>query len=201
MFPQALQLTHYNQEQKKMIQLKKSGSSTALLISACFASVFLFACAHKPAPGSAGTDSALGSRPDIQDHVDTAEEMGSDSGKIAGLDSIHFDYDSASLNADNRALAKKDVEWINSHPGVKVQIEGHCDRHGSTEYNLALGERRAKVVQHYFIDLGIPAARISIISYGKEKPLDSAETDAADQMNRRANFKPLGPAVKVSTSK
>lgn len=116
--------------------------------------------------------------------------QGSDSGQIDGLESVHFDYDKSAITADGRASAQKDADWMKAHPDTNVQIEGHCDRHGSIEYNLALGERRAKTVRTYMINLGVNGKRLSTISYGKEKPLDSAETESADAKNRRANFVP-----------
>jgi len=126
----------------------------------------------------------------IQNKPMSFEASGSDSGNIEGLASIHFEYDKAALTAEGRADAAKDAKWIKAHGDAHVQIEGHCDRHGSIEYNLALGERRAKVVKSYLVNLGIPAKRLSTISYGKERLLDSSETESADAKNRRANFVP-----------
>jgi peptidoglycan-associated lipoprotein len=118
------------------------------------------------------------------------DTTGSDSGNIDGLASIHFEYDKATLTPEGRSAAQKDAEWIKSHKGTHVQIEGHCDRHGSIEYNLALGERRAKTVKNYLANLGVSAKQMSTISYGKERLLDTAETEGADAKNRRANFVP-----------
>ena len=166
------------------------------------ASLTSFGCAHKPKEG----DNAVGGQangavaPNIQDKSLTSDDIGSDSGKIDGLTSVHFAYDSASLNGEAKALLRKNVDWVNKHAGIKLQIEGHCDRHGSVEYNLALGERRAKIVKKYLIDLGIDEARVSVISYGNEKLIDTGETDQADQANRRANFKPIGAGVSLSNA-
>lgn len=117
---------------------------------------------------------------------------GSDSGQIAGLRSVNFDYDRATLTASAREIIKGNVEWMNSNPRVNMQIEGHCDARGSVEYNLSLGERRAKSVQDYMISLGVAANRLSIISYGKEKPLSFGDSEADHAQNRRGNFVPLG---------
>ena len=86
-----------------------------------------------------------------------------------------------SLNKDADYLLKK-------APSLKVQIEGHCDERGSDEYNMALGEKRAKAAFSYLVTLGVPAARLSIISYGKEKPADPGHDEAAWAKNRRAEF-------------
>lgn len=114
--------------------------------------------------------------------------QGSDSGTIPGLFSINFAYDKAAMTEEGKSLAQKNVEWMKAHPDTTLQVEGHCDRHGSIEYNLALGERRAKTVKSYMVNLGANAKRLTTISYGKEKLLDPSETESADAKNRRANF-------------
>lgn len=116
---------------------------------------------------------------------------GSDSGTIAGLSSINFDYDKSGLNNDARKKIQGNADWMKKNPSVKVQIEGHCDARGSIEYNIALGERRANAVKNYMTSLGVSADRLSTISYGKEKPLVQGDTDSAYAKNRRANFVPL----------
>lgn len=118
------------------------------------------------------------------------DPMGSDSGKIAGLVTVRFGFDKSSLDAQAKKDIETNVEWMKSNPTVKVQIEGHCDSRGTIEYNVALGERRANAVKAYMISLGVSGDRLSVISYGKEKPLDSADTEDAWAKNRRANFVP-----------
>lgn len=118
------------------------------------------------------------------------DPMGSDSGKIDGLVTVHFGYDKSSLDSSSKKDIAKNVEWMKAHAGVKVQIEGHCDNRGTIEYNVALGERRANAVKAYMISLGIPNDRLSVISYGKEKPIEMGDTEAAWAKNRRANFVP-----------
>lgn len=120
------------------------------------------------------------------------DPSGSDSGNIAGLQTINFPYDSSTLSADAKAKAKGNAEWMKSNPNTTVQIEGHCDSRGSIEYNLALGERRANAVKAYMAGLGIASNRLSVISYGKEKPLATGDSEADHARNRRANFLPLG---------
>lgn len=120
------------------------------------------------------------------------DAQGSDSGSIAGLNTLHFEYDKASLTSDSRGLAQKNADWLKAHAGATVQIEGHCDQHGSIEYNLALGERRAKAAKTYMVNLGVDSKRLTTISYGKEKPLDNSGSESADSKNRRANFVPQG---------
>lgn len=119
------------------------------------------------------------------------DPLGSDSGNISGLSTVHFEYDQAALTTEARKELAENADWIKNNPDVTVQIEGHCDSRGSVEYNLALGERRAKSVKNYLVSLGIDPKRLTIISYGKEKPIASGDTEEAYHKNRRANFVPL----------
>lgn len=119
------------------------------------------------------------------------DSRGSDSGSIAGLASVNFEYDRATLTSSTRAALKQNAEWIKANSKVTVQIEGHCDTRGSIEYNLALGERRARAVKDYLVSQGVDGSRLSIISYGKEKLLDMGDNDSSHNKNRRANFVPL----------
>ena len=121
----------------------------------------------------------------------TFDATGSDSGKISGLASVNFDYDSATLSTDSRRRLADNAEWIKANANATVQVEGHCDSRGSVEYNLALGERRAKAVKAYLVSLGIDSKRLTIISYGEEKPIATGESEDAYGKNRRANFVPL----------
>jgi peptidoglycan-associated lipoprotein len=101
---------------------------------------------------------------------------------------IFFDYDKYNIREDAVPILEADAQWLKKHPTVKILIEGHCDERGTEEYNLALGERRAKSTMDYLISLGIPAERIRIISYGKSQPLDPGHDEAAWAKNRRAQF-------------
>lgn len=118
------------------------------------------------------------------------DAQGSDSGKIDGLATIHFDYDKSNLSAEAKEKIQGNVAWMKKNSSSKLQIEGHCDARGSIEYNLALGERRANAVKAYMVNLGIAGSRLSTISYGKEKPLANGDTEEAYAKNRRANFLP-----------
>lgn len=118
------------------------------------------------------------------------DSQGSDSGKISGLVTVHFGYDKSSLDAAAKKEIAGNVDWMKSHANVKVQIEGHCDARGTIEYNVALGERRANAVKAYMVSLGVAADRLNTISYGKERPVATGDTEAAWSKNRRANFVP-----------
>ncbi|HKK98655.1 MAG TPA: peptidoglycan-associated lipoprotein Pal [Desulfotignum sp.] len=101
---------------------------------------------------------------------------------------IHFAFDSAALSSEAKELLKKKAQWLKQNANVSVTIEGHCDERGTTEYNLALGERRASAVEKYLQDLGIGGFRLDTVSFGEERPLDPGQTEAAYAKNRRAQF-------------
>jgi peptidoglycan-associated lipoprotein len=106
----------------------------------------------------------------------------------ASPDKVYFDFDSRTLSPAGRATLAKFAETLKAQGKLKIRIEGHCDETGSDEYNLALGEGRAQVAMNYLHALGIQSDRISIISYGKEKPAELGHDDAAMAKNRRDEF-------------
>jgi peptidoglycan-associated lipoprotein len=168
---------------------------TTLTVLALSCALIIASCAKKTKPDEVLPDTsglngqnATTDDSKIQNKDLSFDPQGSDSGNITGLYTVHFDYDKSALSAEARGNMDKNVAWMKSHAAATVQVEGHCDRHGSIEYNLALGERRAKAVRAYMINLGVEGKRLTTISYGKEKPLDSSETETADGKNRRANF-------------
>lgn len=101
---------------------------------------------------------------------------------------IHFDYDKYNIRPDAVPVLEANASWLKKHPTVKILIEGHCDERGTEEYNLSLGEKRAKSTMDYLMSLGISADRIRIISYGKSQPLDLGHDETAWAKNRRAQF-------------
>jgi peptidoglycan-associated lipoprotein len=102
----------------------------------------------------------------------------------------YFDYDSAQIRPDARQALQKTADFLKGYPNQRVTIEGHCDERGSTEYNLALGQRRANAVKEYLVSLGIPADHLSTTSWGKEKPFCTEATEACYAQNRRGHFVP-----------
>jgi len=101
---------------------------------------------------------------------------------------IYFDYDKYDLRPDQQATLQGDAQYLQQHPNVAFTVEGHCDERGSTEYNLALGDNRARAVQQALTQAGIQATRMNVTSYGKEKPVCTEHTEACWQQNRRAHF-------------
>ena len=102
----------------------------------------------------------------------------------------YFDLDKADLRPDAREALTKTADFLRNYPQAKVTIEGHCDERGSTEYNLALGDRRAAAVKQFLVSQGIAADRMSTVSYGKEKPFCMESNEACWQQNRRGHFVP-----------
>jgi peptidoglycan-associated lipoprotein len=107
---------------------------------------------------------------------------------VTGLQPIYFDFDKSFIRDDARSVMKANAEWLKANPKVKVRIEGNCDERGTKEYNQALGQRRAASAKKYFTDLGIASRRISLISYGKEKPICAEHNEECWQKNRRDDF-------------
>lgn len=153
--------------------------STLFLIS--------LSCSHKSKLGETVVDGSS----NIQSNAVNFTAQGSDSGKFPGLYTVSFDFDSSVLNAQAKELLNKNKQWLDKNSEFKFQVEGHCDAKGSVEYNLSLGERRAKSVQTYLVNLGITKNSLDIISYGKEKLLVDGISISADSQNRRANFIPI----------
>ncbi len=102
----------------------------------------------------------------------------------------YFDYDKADIRADAQQALQHDADFLKRYPQAHIVIEGHCDERGSTEYNLALGDRRASAVKQYLVNLGIPASNINTVSYGKEKPFCLESSEACYQQNRRGHLTP-----------
>ena len=108
-------------------------------------------------------------------------------GGAAGIEDVFFAFDSSDLSSAARVTLANDAN-IMSRMGGSYQIEGHCDERGSAEYNLALGDRRARAVKDYLVSLGIDPARLSTISYGEERPFAEGHDEAAWSQNRRGHF-------------
>lgn len=101
-------------------------------------------------------------------------------------DTIHFALDSYAVQDSDRAILQSQAQWLQRYPNVRVTLEGHADERGTREYNLALGERRANAARNYLVSLGINPSRISVMSYGKERPVALGSDEASWAQNRRA---------------
>lgn len=106
----------------------------------------------------------------------------------APLNMVHFDYDKYFIRDDAKPVLEANAQWLNKFKTVEILIEGHCDERGTEEYNMALGEKRAKNTFDYLVSLGISSNRIKTISYGKSQPIDPGHNEISWQKNRRAKF-------------
>jgi peptidoglycan-associated lipoprotein len=115
------------------------------------------------------------------------------SGTMAeGLKPIYFDYDKSFIRDDAKGVMKANAEWLKANPKAAIKIEGNCDERGTVEFNQALGQRRAASAKKYLTEMGVSARRISLISYGKEKPICNESDEACWQKNRRDDFAVMG---------
>ena len=119
--------------------------------------------------------------PDVQPMTDEDAARAEDfsvndaSGEGGPLDDVYFEYDQARLSDEARAILEKHALWLQNHRAAKIAVEGHCDERGTIDYNLALGEQRARATRDYLVNLGVAGDRLTTVSYGKERPLDPRE--------------------------
>lgn len=156
--------------------LKFAALSAALLVAACTTKEQVAATPPPPAPPPAAPAPAPapGIVPgSIQDF------------KVNVGDTVHFAYNEYNIEPADRATLQKQATWLNRYPGVQITIDGNCDERGTREYNLALGARRANAVKEFLVSLGVNAARLQTVSYGKERPLCTQSTEDCWAQNRR----------------
>ena len=108
------------------------------------------------------------------------------------LGEVYFDFDKAEIRDADRATLTKNAATLKRFDFLRVTVEGHCDERGTVEYNLALGERRARAAYDYLVSLGVPAERLKTVSYGKEVPVCQVSAEDCWQRNRRAHFTVTG---------
>jgi peptidoglycan-associated lipoprotein len=134
---------------------------------------------------ASGTDGTMTSR---ADGVPTGRPAPGSFVSLPELRDIHFDFDKYDIRQGEARILEANAKWLKANPDYLVLIEGHCDERGTNEYNLALGDRRAKATMNYLLAHGVAANRIHIISYGEERPLCSEKNEACWTRNRRAHF-------------
>ena len=169
------------------------------------------ACGKKPAPAPPPPPPPVApeapppapppaARPEVKPQVDeyarlramSAEEIE----KSGLLGEVFFDFDRAEIRDADRATLAKNADTLKRFDFLRVTVEGHCDERGTVEYNLALGERRAKAAYDYLVSLGVPAERLKTVSYGKEIPVCSESNEDCWQRNRRAHFAVTGKTAR-----
>jgi peptidoglycan-associated lipoprotein len=129
----------------------------------------------------------------VEDEYSRLRNMASDEIERMGLlPDIHFDYDSAELREADRQTLTRNAEALKKFDFLRITVEGHCDERGTVEYNLALGDRRARAAQDYLTSLGVPADRLKLVSYGKEVPVCQQSNEECWARNRRVHFAVTG---------
>ena len=176
------------------------------VVVALLATLAFAACGHPPKPSAPPPAPVAPATPPpapppsreaapaavVDDYVRLKAMSSEEIDRMGLLGEIHFDYDKADLREGDRAVLSKNAEVLKKFDFLKVTVEGHCDERGTVEYNLALGERRAKAAYDYVVSLGVPADRLKTVSYGKEVQVCNDANEACWQRNRRAKFTVTG---------
>ncbi len=149
-------------------------AAAALLLAACESDKPTNTAAVAPTTNTATAPASSGIRPgSIEDF------------RVNVGDRVFFAYDKFDLSADARRTLERQAAWLKQYASVRLTVEGHADERGTREYNLALGERRANAAKDYLVALGVPASRLTTVSYGKERPSVLGSNEAAWSQNRR----------------
>lgn len=161
--------------------MKKKITTMGILLVAFFGLALFSGCAEKKAVVAKGT---------AQEQPSTAQAAATPPAAAVqeALKDINFDYDKSNISPEARIIMKTNADILLKNRNFNIIVEGHCDERGTSEYNMALGERRAQEAKKYLINLGVDEARMKTISYGEERPLDSKSNEEAWAKNRRAHF-------------
>jgi peptidoglycan-associated lipoprotein len=135
------------------------------------------AAAPTPAPATAAPAPSGAARPEPKEYRD-----------VERLRNIYFDFDKSDIRPGDAKILDENAQWLKTNPDLLVLIEGHCDERGTNDYNLALGERRAKSTMNYLVAQGVQVNRFTIISYGEERPMCAEHTEDCWAKNRRSHF-------------
>ena len=161
--------------------------SSLVVIAAFGAALLLSGCPKK-------VDTAKGMVAPVEEVV---EEVVVEEAPVAGemvqammpdVKNVHFDYDKSNIRSDSRPVLEETARWLNSNPNESLMIEGYCDERGTNEYNLALGERRAKAVKEFLTAMGVSRGQLSTISYGEERSVCMGQNETCYAKNRRAHL-------------
>ncbi len=150
-----------------------------------------------PTPPPAPPPATMGDVVPQQNEYDRLKSLSSDEiDRMGLLPDVRFDFDSAEIRDQDRQTLARNAESLKKFDFLRVSVEGHADERGTVEYNLALGDRRAKVAYDYLVQLGVPAARLKTVSYGKEVPLCQESSEDCWARNRRAKFTVTGKTTR-----
>lgn len=162
--------------------------SFILLLSACSKKAAKVAPVQGPAVETVEEPVAQVEKPYLSEEELFQQKSLEELNKDQVLKMIHFDFDMYAIREDMKPVMQANANWLLKFPSVEVLVEGHCDERGTIEYNIALGEKRAEAAKNYLVSLGLNAAKVKIISYGKSKPLVTGVDEATYFQNRRAEF-------------
>jgi peptidoglycan-associated lipoprotein len=179
---------------------------TVLVVLALAAATAFTACAKKAPPAAPPPPPVVPEapppapppppKPEVAPVVDEYARLkamsAEDIEKSGLLKEVYFDYDKADIREPDRATLAQNADALKRFDFLRITVEGHCDERGTVEYNLALGERRAKAAHDYLVSLGVPADRLKTVSYGKEVPVCTQSSEDCWQRNRRAHFTVTG---------
>src|SRR6266849_2783598 len=161
--------------------------SALLVVPVLVLSLFLAGCAKRPATTAASAPPPSGAPAPATGAPSTTPPSPSEFRETDNLKDVFFDFDKYDIRQSDAKVLDTNATWLKANDNL-VLIEGHCDERGTNEYNLALGERRAKATMNYLVGQGVQANRITIISYGKERPTCTEHSEACWAKNRRAHF-------------
>jgi peptidoglycan-associated lipoprotein len=149
-------------------------------------------CKKKPPEDNSNRNEVIASAPN-----NTAARDQAVRDLVANFEKVHFETDSSSLDGNGKAALEANAQILQTHPELKVEVQGHADERGTVDYNLALGQRRAKAVVEYLAKQGVAPSRLPVVSYGEERPEDTRSGTTAWASNRRAEFRVLTGAQDV----
>lgn len=152
-----------------------------------FVLLFTAGCSSKNAVAPSGAGDGASGAP-VSSVESGPSGYGFDEYQTGPLGDVFYEFDSSELSAEAQNQLRENATWMGNNAAASTMIEGHCDERGTSEYNMALGERRAANAKEYIVRLGIPSSRIETVSYGEEKPFAAGHDESAWSKNRRAHF-------------
>jgi len=148
-------------------------------------------CKKKPVEENSNPNAVIANGPNTAARDQAVRDL------VSNFEKVHFDTDSSALDSGGKAALEANAQILQTHPELKVEVQGHADERGTVDYNLALGQRRAKSVVDYLTQQGVAPSRLPVVSYGEERPEDSHSGATAWAKNRRAEFRVLTGAPDV----
>jgi peptidoglycan-associated lipoprotein len=187
-----------------IIIMKKNLTGMAIFVLLIFGMTIFTGCADKKSVVKSDTPQMQETAPTPTPQDTATKDSSTESSKIkdsaveqsslmgptakSPLSDINFDYDSSAIGPDARKILSVNADFLSKNKVSAIVVEGHCDERGTAEYNMALGQRRAQETKNYLVNLGVNESKITTMSYGEERPLDTGNNEEAWAKNRRAHF-------------